>query len=343
MRAFYDEIMKRIDIASEGQTAPLTSLERIIISENMPLTEKLRRSEVYLDRMLRDMAMREAAAARFGDGEKDVFVSVFRDDLGPDRKVLEEYKKRALSDEEEYWIKRYERNGWAADVYKLLRQGTPPEELGAALGISEEEILDAYCCLHNAYENAARRCGELPRPNNRQLTPEIWTHYVLLMGHYRVFRQENTGETQYRFYHKGRLMGTGSAYIVPGFPLVLRCGGLILNSKFDPSRTVVPGVSREIVDADNATATVARLTWLGDSRYELTMNWDTGTENLEIQTDGQNHIIYRGGRRIAAIYALTDPQRLLEWEVNYCLSTKEIFTDETALLLMSFPLLRFAM
>lgn len=343
MKEFYDEIMKRIDLASEEQTISLTSLDSIIISENMPLPEKLRRFEVDLNRMLRDVAMREVAAARFGDGEKDVFVSVFHNNVGPDRKTLEEYKIRALSYEEEYWVKRQEKNGWAADVYKLLRRGTPPEELGAALGISEEEILDAYCCLHNAYEDAARRCGELPRLNNRQLTPEIWTRYVLLTGHYRVFRQENTGETQYRFYNKERLMGTGSAYIVPGFPVVLRCGGLILNSKFDPSMTLVPGVSREIVDADNATATVARLTWLGDSRYELVMNWDTGTENLEIQTDGQNHIIYREGRRVAAIYALTDPQHLLNWEVSYCLSTKENFSDETALLLMSFPLLRFAM
>ena len=63
----------------------------------------------------------------------------------------------------------------------------------------------------------------------------------------RLLQRENTGITQYQFYRGQRLLGTGSAWITQDFPLVLRCGGLLLNSTFDPDRTIVSGISRERV------------------------------------------------------------------------------------------------
>ena len=177
----------------------------------------------------------------------------------------------------------------------------------------------------------------------RKPEPEDRTRDALLMGDYWVLRREYTGVTQYRFCHRGQRFGTGAAHIMPGFPTVLHCGGLVLNSKFDPGRTVVPGVSREIVDADNATAVAARLTWLGDSRYELVMNWDMGTVVLEIRSAGDMHEFYRDGKRIATVCELPDPRHLPDWEVNFCMRTWEALSNETAMLLMSFPLLRFTL
>ena len=63
----------------------------------------------------------------------------------------------------------------------------------------------------------------------------------------RLLQRENTGITQYRFYRGQRLLGTGSAWITRDFPLVLRCGALLLNSTFDPDRTIVSCISRERV------------------------------------------------------------------------------------------------
>ena len=163
------------------------------------------------------------------------------------------------------------------------------------------------------------------------------------MNGYRLLRRENTGITQYRFYRGERLLGTGSAWITRDFPLVLRCAGLIMNSTFDPDKTIIPGISREIVDADNATAVVARLTYLGISRYELVMNWDTGAVAVQIRSSEQGHRFFQGDREIAHMTRMTGLRHGSDWEEIFCLQTETELDDETVMLMMSYPLLRFGM
>lgn len=163
---------------------------------------------------------------------------------------------------------------------------------------------------------------------------------TLISGTFRVFRKELTGVTQYRFYHQDRLLGTGSAGIGRGFPLVLRCTGLFLNSSMDPDQTIVPGCSRKIIDADNAAAIVARLTYLKDGLHKLQLNWDDSPMTIQIQTQERTHLCYVQGKLIAAIMPLAQVQYMDEWVLSYCLKAEIPLTDETALLLMSFPLLQ---
>jgi len=61
---------------------------------------------------------------------------------------------------------------------------------------------------------------------------------------------------------------------------------------------------------------------------------------IQIQTQERTHLCYVQGKLIAAIMPLAQVQYMDEWVLSYCLKAEIPLTDETALLLMSFPLLQ---
>ena len=161
-------------------------------------------------------------------------------------------------------------------------------------------------------------------------------------GTFRVLRQDITGAVRYRFYHRDRLIGTAEAMVYPGFPVVLQQGGRILNSSFDPEQTIFPGVSREIVDADNCSEPAAWLTWQGSGEHTLTVNWGAEPQTVRILTKDEEHQFWLEDRQIAVICKLPQRQTISDWELRWCMQIMEEMPDEMAMLLMSFPVLRFA-
>lgn len=160
---------------------------------------------------------------------------------------------------------------------------------------------------------------------------------------WQVLRQDTTGAVRYRFFHRDRLIGTAEAMVYPGFPVVLQQNGMILNSSFDPESTLFPGLTRVIADADRGCEPAAELTWQGSGEYRLTIHWDTETKIVQIRSHGEEHQFWVEDRQIAAICPLREQRNDADWEPRWCLQSAEDLPDDLAMLLMSFPVLRFAM
>jgi hypothetical protein len=223
----------------------------------------------------------------------------------------------------------------------LRKQGLSVNETAARLKLTEDAVIEAEQQLIRMYERIYRRT-EIIRKGCPAADNAALTLLHLMAGHYRAFRRNDTGVTSYWFYRKDQLLGTASAYAMPDFPVVLRSNGLIFNSTFDPSQTIFPGLTRIIVDADDPSAVAARLTWLETRSHELQMHWTTGTVTVRIRSQGNLHGFYANDRLIAEVLPLPEKQHMGNRELAFCIQTHEALPDETALLLMSFPLLRFA-
>ena len=154
--------------------------------------------------------------------------------------------------------------------------------------------------------------------------------------------------TEYRIYCRDRLLGTAGCQGGRDFSVVIHCNGNTFYSSFD--KTIAYGVTRDVIDADAPCETVAQLRW-----------WEAGEEQkLDIYSaqDPQSFRVWRHPARYSSwnVYDFRDfslkcrgemlplPQRqfLGEWELIYCAKLVEGFSDQTALLMMCYPLLRFA-
>lgn len=333
MKEFYHSVVEtilRIDNWREWDawwTVKQTDMERLALMECREAEDAVRIHSHKMHLMRKDLAQRERAAAKFGDGEPDTLLEFFF---------------AFLQEEQE--------NEWVNAVFPLMRQGLSAGEIAEQLQISEETVTEAENALCELYQKASRRMGEHIETKREQESCAAARARMQFLGlvtnAFRVFRKENGDSAQYRFYYRDRLLGTASGGTGPDRMLVIRCEGLMLNSGFDPNMPVVPGCSRSIVDADNPAAEVARLTYLGENEYELCLNWDTGPVTLHIR--GERREIYEGDSKIAAISQPEDVHQMFDWTLQHYMFTKkssgfeeETLDDWTAMLLMSFPLLRF--
>ena len=305
MQVFYQEILNKLLCASAWPEPQLTALEIIVYRECCTEEDRRRIRAHRMQLMLRDIDNR-AAALRLSRR----FCCLLR------------------------------RRPQLEAVLTLKQQGLSTEEAAEALHISCQTIINAEEQLLRLYRRTYRTPFMDTAPADIKI-PHVQTLNALSGGTFRVFRHEATGVTRYRFYHQDRLLGTGAVTMGRDFPVVLQCNGLLLNSRLNPDQTIVPGCSRTIVDADNATAAVARLTYLKSGQHKLQLNWDTQPMTLQIDSEGDTHLCFMNHQLIAKILPLEEVQRMGDWELRYCMKPEGNLSDETAVLLMSFPMLRF--
>lgn len=345
MREFYQDFKDRRLTPGSANWAVSAPFTRILCLEGSTEEENAASREEGIREMLADIARRESDAELFGEGTPDWVVSAFHHTLGPGKQntpqlTKEDLRHMDLSPSEISMILRHQRNGLAADVYRLRREGLSTAETAAKLEISEEEVQKAEHRLISLYRGVRKGREEGGRRGSLN-DPDTQTFLTLLRGTYRIFRQVREDTTHYCFYFKDRFLGSG--YVSEGRETlaVLRCGTLILNCAFDPGKPPAPGDSRRILDADNATSTVAQLTWLENGVQALRLNWDNGSQAFRIQSEGDAYRIFREDRTVARLLPLPVTQQVNGWELPMCMQAYDLLPDETAMLLMCFPLLKF--
>ena len=344
MKEFYKQMVRRwlsVEKWEDWETSPL---ETVVWQEGRGAEDARQVHDHIFRLMLKEIARMETEAEEYGGGEQDWMVSSFHRLLKDAREYVwnpDENSVWSLPPEELSRRNRALKYRQAAMVYPLRKQGMSPAQTAAELGISEEAVREAEKKLIRLLRRTDRLMDYHPRFS--QMNPRIQTLITLEKGTYRVFRRKTETGVQYRFYCRDRLLGTASAGSGADFPLVLQCGALMFNSSFDPDSTIFPGVSRTVVDADDPTADAARLTWWERDCYELRLNWEPEAVTVWIECWGENHRFYRNDRMIGEILPLQQPQHMGEWEISFCMKLCEPLSDETALLLMSFPMLRFGL
>lgn len=345
MNSFYHHIVERLMAAKNLNDVHLSPLEATALHECRCSEDELRLHDHNFRLMLEDIDRRKREAALYGEGEDDWALDAFHLTLAHKQETARQTEQQllsedGLSDRQTIKLQRSREIQLASAVYSCRVQGLSTAETAKQLQVTEDEVTNAERQLVRLYSTSTKNGGEQPRIS--LASPYAQTRMALQSGTYRLFRQDVTGAVKYRFYCADRLLGTGTALVMPDFPVILCCGGLILNSSFDAEQSIVPGVSRTVIDADNATAEVARLTYLGKGLHELQLNWDTGTVTIRILSQDGKHAFYQDERLIAEIIPLPLPQQMFDWEINYCLRPHEALSDEMGTVLLSFPLLRFA-
>jgi len=160
--------------------------------------------------------------------------------------------------------------------------------------------------------------------------------------HY-VLRRSLTGQIQYRYYDQNhRMLGNAATQILPDFPTLLQCNEMIFSSSFDIQTTIFPGVFRNIVDADDPTILAARIIWLGTGLYELEIFWDDQPLLIQIRSSENTHRFFSKDKLIAEIDVLPPTQQPENWALTIRMNCHVMLSDETRVLLMSFPMLQFA-
>jgi len=330
MKEFYGHMVCRWLAAEDWDQWEMSPLEAVVEQECRTEEASRQVHDHVFELMLKKIARMEEEAAEYGGGEQDWMVSSFH-------RILEEARAAEESSREELTPRRHRTLEYrpAAMVYPLRRQGKSPAETAAELGMTEEAVREAERKLIRLFRKQTASAGcHLPASLQDARTRTL---LALEKGSYRLFRRETETGIQYRFYCRDRLIGTGSGGSASGGSLVLRQGALIFSSSFGPDITVFPGLSRTLVDADEPVLEAARLAWLEKDRYELRLNWDS--EPMTVGVEGLR--FYRNDRKIGEILPLEQPQKMDDWEIGFCMEPCEPLSDETALTLMSFPLLRF--
>lgn len=338
MKEIYGQMLGRWLAVESWDQWEMSPLEAVVWQE-CKAEEDVRRVHDHIFRlMLKEIARLEGEAAEYGGGEQDWIVSYFHSVLKDARESVRDPEETSLTPKELARRNRAAQYKAAAMVYPLRRQGKSPAQTAGALGISEEAVREAEGKLLRLFRKTTAASGCHPPAALREARTR--TLVALEQGTYRVFRRKTETGMQYRFYCRDRLVGTGSGGTGAGASLVLRRGALVFySSSFDPDSTVFPGISRTVVDADDPIAEAARLTWREKGRYALRLNWDPEPVTVWIEDDR----FFRNDRLIGEILPLQQPEKLGDWEIGFCMKPCEPLSDETALLLMSFPLLRFAL
>ena len=231
MKEFYHSVVEtilRIDNWREWDEwwiVKRTDMERLALMECREAEDDARIHSHMMHLMRQDLAQRERAAAKFGDGEQDTLLEFFF---------------AFLQEEQE--------NEWVNAVFPLMRQGISTGEIAEQLQISEETATEAETALCQLYRKASRRMGEhIERKRGEEgckAAVKRMRFLGLCANAFRVFRKADDNGAQYRFYYRDRLLGSASGGTGPDRMLVIRCEGLMLNSSFDPNVPVVPGCSR---------------------------------------------------------------------------------------------------
>jgi len=251
--------------------------------------------------MLWDIESREKAAEKWGDGQKDIVVSLFRHRL--DKTSLHRCRV-------------------APEVYRLRQARLSSAETAAVLDLSEENVREIERYLLTLYGWACLRAGRR-RPR--------------FEGEYLLFRRDVTGAVDYLLLSRDGLIGRAHCPVIPGFPIILQRKALVLNSTFSPEQTI----SRIISDADSGTefarltylesdVHMLRLNWDTDKRMFLIHKNRSGTYRVT-----QNDELY------AHLFQSKTAPCLHEWSQRYSMHAYQPISEDLAFLLLSFPLLRF--
>ena len=256
--------------------------------------------------MLWDIETREKTAEKWGDGQKDIIVSLFRHRLG--KTCLQRYRS-------------------APEVYRSRQARLSSAETAAALGISEAEVRRAERYLLTLYGGACLQAGRR-RPR--------------FEGAYLLFRRDVTGAVDHQMFSQKGLIGRAHCSVIPGFPIILQRNALVLNSAFQLEETIIRGVSRIISDADNGRE-FARLTYLGSDAHMLRLNWDTGKQIFHIHKSSTGtYLVTQDGELYANLFPSKTSSYLHEWNQRYSMHVYQPVSEDLAFLLLSFPLLRFS-
>ena len=326
MREFYEQTVRRWLGTESWEDWEMSPLEAVVWQECREAEDARLVHDHVFNLMLKEIGRLEAEARAYGAGEEDWMLSSFHRVLQDAGNCEENCRQRRLLEYAE-----------AAKVYPLRRQGYSPEETAAKLELSAEAVREAERKLLRLFRRKTASSGyHVPASLRDDRTRTL---LALEKGSYRIFRRKTDSGVQYRFYCRERLLGTGSAGSGADFPLVLSCGALVFNSSFDPDSTVFPGLSRTVVDADDPTVEAARLTWLEADRYAFRLNLEPEAVTVRIE----NHRFFRDDRPMGEILPLGQTQHMGHWELDFCADLPESLSDEAALLLMSFPLMRFAL
>lgn len=256
--------------------------------------------------MLLDIERRVKNAEIFGDGQKDIVVSLFRHRL--DKDCLHRCKSAA------------------PEVYRLRLAHLSSAETAAILGISEENVRELERYLLALYGRACLRAGRRrPRFEGEDL----------------LYRRDVTGAVDYQMCSHDGLIGRAHCAVIPGFPIVLQRNALVLNCNFPPEQTIIPGISRIISDADNGRE-FARLTYLGADTHMLRLNWDEDKRMFLIRKSSTGtYWVLQDDELYAQLFQPKAAPCLHEWSQRYKLHIYQPVSEDLAFLFLSFPLLRF--
>lgn len=318
MKEFYEDILQR----NPKDTTPL---EKVVLWECAQEKGYNQLHLLRIQQMMEDISERRAQAES-SDG-CDWVIATFEGLLERALTYGDHMPKEdmlSLPPHELSMRRTAQRNQPAAEAYEYLKAGMPCQNSEA-----ERRLLRLYESI------IARTDAKAFRPD----VAHVQTLKTLMDTHNRVFRQDLTGLIRYRYYDRSRLLGTATTQVIPDFPTVIHCGGLVFSSSFDPETTVVPGMFRNIVDADDPTKLAARLTWKDFGLHEFDLYWDKNPMTVQIRREEEIFKFHTENRCIAESISLPGDQRLMEWELCAGMKFHEELPVETQVLLMSFPLL----
>ena len=312
MREFYEDILKR----NPTRPTPLEKMIRWECALHEDLTEL---HEKRMEQILKDIQRRKTGS------EPDWVVTIFEGLMNRalhygDPCTPEELE--ACSPGERHMRQIARLNRPAAQAYELRKQGSPCEDKAA-----ERTMIRRYESLVGRMDGEVSAEGDHVR-TMKALMDSVWT-----------FRRDVTGMVQYRFYEQGRQLGSATTLILPDFPEMIQFNGLIFNSNFDPNTTIVPGISRDIIDADDPSLVAGRLTWEERGCHKLELFWYDAPLTILIRKEQDATKFYMQDRCVAETIALPEVQKMGEWEVATVVKFHEELPLATRVMLMSVPTL----
>ena len=155
------------------------------------------------------------------------------------------------------------------------------------------------------------------------------------------YRFNATGVFGYVFYSAGSYICTVSSIVSPSAPVVIRGNGLKWRSDFE-SCTIVPGLTRYIVDESNGKQ-IFRIIYKDTGIYEI-------NESVSVRGDTGKYTFYCDDTIIAVIErtdggsgAFQKPSGpYYDYEPYFAISSDDGISTELLMVILAFPMLRFA-
>lgn len=146
-----------------------------------------------------------------------------------------------------------------------------------------------------------------------------------------------TGFTAYTFYRGDTRIGTGSADVIPSWPVHIQWNGRNLYSEWDIDNTLFPGVGRQVVDR-STSALFAQVLYQGRGKHSLKL----GEQTIQVLQKGDSSHFYLNNRILAVLARVANPVPPPDCDeaTLYCMTAAPGIPEALALLMLSFPLLR---
>ena len=184
-----------------------------------------------------------------------------------------------------------------------------------------------------------------PSITKNELSDELEVPYTkeppVLKGNIRVigYRYDATGVFGYEFYEDMKQICTVSGLVVPSPTIMISGFGRNWKSEFDVDSTLFPGLTRTILD-DATNKEVGALTYDGNKSYRL-------CNSVKVSCTTECYSFYDNEGLVAQTTKFQDeeiwlPQALgFDYEVYFNTVFNRDINDETKMLIVSFPVLRF--